>query len=64
MICDMKQWSLHGSRRDKCMKSRKEMISELRYNLREKGDVPVRVYPFAYDWRMPLDVVGAVPRRG
>lgn len=35
----------------------KEMISELRYNLREKEDEPVPVYPFAYDWRMPLDVV-------
>jgi hypothetical protein len=35
----------------------KEMLEELRYNLRQKDDEPVPVYPFGYDWRMPLDVV-------
>ena len=33
----------------------KELIEELRYNLRAKDDEPVPVYPFGYDWRMPLD---------
>lgn len=37
----------------------KEMIAELRYNLQEKADKPVPVYPFGYDWRMPLNVVEA-----
>jgi len=31
-----------------------ELISELRHNLTLKADKPVPVYPFAYDWRMPL----------
>jgi pimeloyl-ACP methyl ester carboxylesterase len=35
----------------------KELIEELRYNLRSKEDEPVPVYPFSYDWRMPLDSV-------
>jgi pimeloyl-ACP methyl ester carboxylesterase len=35
----------------------KELIEELRYNLREKEDEPVPVYPFAYDWRQPLQLV-------
>ena len=34
----------------------KELIEELRYNLREKEDKPVSVYPFSYDWRQPLDL--------
>jgi len=32
-----------------------ELIKELRYNLASREDQPVPVYPFAYDWRMPLD---------
>lgn len=35
----------------------KEMIAELRHDLQEKVDQPVPVYPFSYDWRMPLSVV-------
>jgi pimeloyl-ACP methyl ester carboxylesterase len=34
-----------------------ELIDELRYNLKEKEDQPVPVYPFAYDWRMPLEII-------
>ncbi len=33
----------------------KELAEELRYNLREKEDMVVPVYPFGYDWRMPLE---------
>lgn len=33
----------------------KELIEELRYNLREKEDKPVPVYAFSYDWRMRLE---------
>jgi hypothetical protein len=29
----------------------KELIEELKHNLREREDRPVPVYPFAYDWR-------------
>lgn len=29
-----------------------ELINELRYNLKDKEDQPVPVYPFSYDWRM------------
>jgi len=32
----------------------REMIGELRFNLREREDLPVPVYPFGYDWRQPL----------
>lgn len=35
----------------------KELIEELRYNLASREDEPVPVYPFAYDWRMPLDII-------
>ena len=35
----------------------KELIQELRYNLRLKEDKPVPVFPFAYDWRQPLDLI-------
>jgi len=35
----------------------KELIEELRYNLRTREDEPVPVYPFSYDWRMPLETV-------
>ncbi len=34
-----------------------EMVEELRYNLSSKEDEPVPVYPFGYDWRMPLEIV-------
>ena len=35
----------------------KELIHELRYNLREKEDKPVPVFPFGYDWRQPLEII-------
>lgn len=35
----------------------KELIQELRYNLRQKEDKPVPVFAFAYDWRQPLDFI-------
>jgi pimeloyl-ACP methyl ester carboxylesterase len=34
-----------------------DLIGELRHNLADREDRPVPVYPFAYDWRMPLDIV-------
>lgn len=34
-----------------------DFIEELRYNLTDRQDRPVPVYPFAYDWRQPLEVV-------
>ncbi len=34
-----------------------ELIEELRYNLRLKEEEPVPVYPFGYDWRMPLEMI-------
>jgi pimeloyl-ACP methyl ester carboxylesterase len=34
----------------------KELIEELRHNLRDKEDRPVPVYPFSYDWRQPLEI--------
>ncbi|CAB1082437.1 hypothetical protein D1AOALGA4SA_10057 [Olavius algarvensis Delta 1 endosymbiont] len=33
-----------------------ELIEELRYNLSPREEQPVPVYPFGYDWRLPLDV--------
>lgn len=33
------------------------LIEELRANLTEKRDKPVPVYPFAYDWRQPLELI-------
>lgn len=36
-----------------------EIVEELRYNLSETADRPVPVFPFAYDWRQPLDVIEA-----
>lgn len=33
----------------------KEIIEELRYNLRSREDQSIPVYPFSYDWRMRLD---------
>lgn len=35
----------------------KEMIEELRYNLSPSPEEPVPVFPFAYDWRQPLEVI-------
>ena len=35
----------------------KEIIQELRYNLCTDEDHQVPVYPFAYDWRLPLDTI-------
>lgn len=32
-----------------------ELIEELRHDLSPKEDRPTPVYPFAYDWRQPLD---------
>ena len=34
-----------------------EIIEELRHNLTRQADRPVPVYPFAYDWRQPLENV-------
>ncbi len=34
----------------------RELIEELRYNLKEKEDLVVPVFPFGYDWRMPLEM--------
>jgi len=34
----------------------KELVEELRHNLRPHIDVPVPVYAFNYDWRMPLEL--------
>jgi pimeloyl-ACP methyl ester carboxylesterase len=35
----------------------REMIEELRHDLTETEDEPVPVYPFAYDWRQPLELI-------
>jgi pimeloyl-ACP methyl ester carboxylesterase len=35
----------------------KELVEELRYNLRQREDQPVPVFPFGYDWRQPLDLI-------
>jgi pimeloyl-ACP methyl ester carboxylesterase len=35
----------------------RELVEELRYNLRPSEDEPVPVYPFSYDWRHPLDAL-------
>lgn len=37
----------------------KELLGELRYNLREREDESVPVFPFSYDWRQPLDMIEA-----
>ena len=34
----------------------RELIEELRHDLRQKQDEPVPVYPFAYDWRQRLNI--------
>lgn len=31
-----------------------DLIAELRHNLTQRADKPVPVYPFPYDWRLPL----------
>ena len=33
----------------------RELIEELRHNLRSKEDLPVPVFPFSYDWRQPIE---------
>ena len=35
----------------------KELVQELRHNLRGKEDQPVPVFPFGYDWRQPLETI-------
>ncbi|NTV48095.1 MAG: alpha/beta hydrolase [Geobacteraceae bacterium] len=35
----------------------KELVAELRHNLTRKEEEPVPVYPFSYDWRMPLNAI-------
>jgi pimeloyl-ACP methyl ester carboxylesterase len=37
----------------------KELIQELRHNLSRHDDEPVPVFPFAYDWRQPLQATEA-----
>ncbi len=36
-----------------------EFVEELRHNLSPKADEPVPVFPFAYDWRQPLEITEA-----
>lgn len=36
-----------------------EVIEELRHNLTPQADKPVPVFPFAYDWRQPLENIEA-----
>lgn len=33
------------------------LIEELRYNLAERPEEPVPVFPFGYDWRHPLNII-------
>lgn len=35
----------------------RELIQELRHNLTSKSDQPTPIYPFAYDWRQPLELI-------
>ncbi len=35
----------------------KELVEELKYNLRKAEDDPVPVFTFGYDWRHPLDLI-------
>jgi pimeloyl-ACP methyl ester carboxylesterase len=37
----------------------RELVEELRYNLREQEDEHVPVFPFSYDWRQPLETAAA-----
>lgn len=34
----------------------RELVEELRFNLTEREDKPVPVYPFGYDWRQPIEI--------
>jgi len=36
-----------------------EIIAEMRHNLTPQANLPVPVYPFAYDWRQPLHLIEA-----
>ncbi|MGN6717102.1 MAG: esterase/lipase family protein [Candidatus Binatia bacterium] len=36
-----------------------EIIAEMRHNLTPQANLPVPVYPFAYDWRQPLQFIEA-----
>ena len=36
-----------------------QLIEELRFNIRDREDDPVPVYPFSYDWRLPLESIEA-----
>ena len=36
-----------------------EIIAEMRHNLTPQANLPVPVYPFAYDWRQPLQLIEA-----
>ena len=36
-----------------------QLIEELRFNIRDREDDPVPVYPFSYDWRLPLESIDA-----
>jgi pimeloyl-ACP methyl ester carboxylesterase len=36
-----------------------DFVEELRHNLTPKADLPVPVFPFAYDWRQPLEEIHA-----
>ena len=36
-----------------------EIIAEMRHNLTPHANLPVPIYPFAYDWRQPLQLVEA-----
>jgi len=40
-----------------------DLLEELRYNLSDAEDRPVPVYPFAYDWRQPLETTEALLAR-
>lgn len=39
--------------------SYRELIEELRYNLKDHEDEPVPVFPFSYDWRQPLEAAAS-----
>lgn len=34
-----------------------ELIEELRYNLKDREEEDIPVFPFGYDWRMPLEMI-------
>jgi pimeloyl-ACP methyl ester carboxylesterase len=37
----------------------RELVEELRYNLKERDDWAVPVFPFGYDWRQPLETTAS-----